>query len=79
MAKNDAENVRDDNVPNHLKNHPSTNGPKTKYKYPHDFGGYVEQQYLPDKLKDRIYYTPSNNGKEKNIIRKKLQKNTKKW
>lgn len=78
LAKNDAENVRDDNVPNHLKNHPSTNGPKTKYKYPHDFGGYVEQQYLPDKLKDRIYYTPSNNGKEKNIIRKKLQKNTKK-
>lgn len=75
MAKSDAENVRDDNIPNHLKNHPSTNGPKTKYKYPHDYGGYVEQQYLPDKLKDRIYYTPSKNGKEKNITRKKLQKN----
>lgn len=74
MAKDDAENVRDDDVPNHLKNHPSTNGPKTKYKYPHDYGGYVEQQYLPNKLKDRIYYTPSQNGKEKNIIRKKLQK-----
>lgn len=74
MAKSDAENVRDDNVPNHLKNHPSTNGPKTKYKYPHDYGGYVKQQYLPDKLKDRIYYVPSKNGREKFIERKKLKK-----
>ena len=74
MARSDAENVRDDNVPNHLKNHPSTNGPQTKYKYPHDYGGYVKQQYLPDKLKDRIYYVPSKNGREKFIERKKLKK-----
>lgn len=26
------------------------------YKYPHDFGGWVEQQYLPDELRDRVYY-----------------------
>lgn len=74
MAKSDAENIRDDEVPNHLKNHPSTNGPKTKYKYPHDYGGYVNQQYLPNKLKDRIYYTPSSNGREKNMVRKKFKK-----
>ena len=43
-----------------------------KYKYPHDFGGYVEQQYMPDSLKGRIYYKPSKNGKEKNLIRKKF-------
>ena len=72
-AKDDAENVRDDNIPNHLKNHPSINGPKTQYKYPHDYGGYVKQQYLPDKLKDKIYYVPSSNGKEKNLIRKKFR------
>ncbi len=72
-AKFDAENVRDDNVPNHLKNHPSTNGAKTKYKYPHDYGGYVKQQYLPDSLKDKIYYEPSKNGREKNLIRKKFK------
>ena len=71
MAKSDAENIRDDVVPNHLKNHPSINGPKTAYKYPHDYGGYVKQQYLPDKLKDRIYYVPSKNGREKNMVRKK--------
>ena len=75
LARADAENVKDDNIPNHLKNHPSINGPKTKYKYPHDYGGYVKQQYLPDKLKDRIYYTPSKNGKEKNLIRKKFKEN----
>lgn len=44
------------------------------YKYPHDYGGYVEQQYLPDTIKDRIFYRPSNNGMEKNIEIKKLKK-----
>ncbi len=27
------------------------------YKYPHAFGGWVEQQYLPDRLVGRRYYT----------------------
>ena len=74
-AKEDAEYVKDDDVPNHLKNHPSINGPKVSYKYPHDYGGYVKQQYLPNALKNRIYYEPSANGKEKNIIRKKFKEN----
>ena len=73
LAKADAENIKDDNVPNHLKNHPSINGPHTTYKYPHDFGGYVKQQYLPNALKDRVYYKPSGNGKEKNLVRKKFK------
>ena len=75
-AQADAENEREDMVPNHLKNHPSTNKDgHGKYKYPHDFGGYCQQQYMPDKLKDRIYYEPSNNGREKNMVRKKFAKN----
>lgn len=38
------------------------------YIYPHDFPGHFQpQQYLPDKLKNRVYYHPSNNGKEKEI------------
>ncbi len=74
LAMEDAENEREDVVPNHLKNHPSTNKDgHGKYKYPHDYGGYVDQQYLPDKLRDRIYYQPSSNGKEKNLIRKKFR------
>jgi len=38
------------------------------YQYPHSFPGhYVKQQYLPDDFKDRVYYQPSNNGKEQKI------------
>lgn len=73
-AKADAISLRDDKVPNHLKNHPSTNADgHGKYKYPHDYGGYCKQQYLPDAIKDHIYYTPSQNGREKNMQRKKFR------
>lgn len=75
-AEQDAINFTDNKVPNHLKNHPSTNADgHGKYKYPHDYGGYVNQQYMPDSLKDRVYYKPSQNGKERNIVRKKFRKN----
>jgi len=37
------------------------------YKYPHDFGGYVEQQYLPDELGEVQFYKPGNNGYENTI------------
>lgn len=70
-AKHDAEFNPDDKVPEHLKNYHYEENNPAKYKYPHDFGGYVKQQYLPDTLKDRIYYVPKNNGKEKGMIRKK--------
>lgn len=62
-------------IPNNLKNHPSINKDGTgKYLYPHEFGGYVYQQYLPNELKNQTYYTPSNNGKEKGLVRKKVKK-----
>ena len=74
MAEEDAIKCTDNKVPNHLKNHPSTNKDgHGSYKYPHDYGGYVKQQYMPDSLKDRIYYVPGKNGKEKNLIRKKFK------
>lgn len=71
MAKHDAEYDPDDNIPEHLKNYHYDIDNPPKYKYPHDYGGYVEQQYLPDRLKGRRYYIPSNNGREKGMIRKK--------
>lgn len=38
------------------------------YKYAHDYDKhYVKQQYLPDELKDRIFYTPTDNGYEREI------------
>ena len=48
------------------------------YKYAHDYpNSYVEQQYLPDDLADRTYYTPSDQGYEKKIkeIRENFRKN----
>ena len=73
-AMEDAINAKDDKIPNNLKNHPSTNKDGTKgYLYPHDFGGYVKQQYLPDELKSKIYYIPKDNGREKGMIRKKTR------
>lgn len=38
------------------------------YQYAHNFENhYVKQQYLPDELKDRVFYIPSDNGYEKQI------------
>ena len=71
-AKADAREVRDDNVPPYLKDN-SFGGKEDKaqsklYKYPHNYGGYVQQQYLPDSLKDKIYYTPSGRGYENEVL-----------
>ncbi|MCM1404183.1 MAG: replication-associated recombination protein A [Prevotella sp.] len=53
QAQDDAQNHADDRVPDYLKNHT----PASKnYKYPHDFGGYVAQQYLPDSLLGKNYF-----------------------
>ena len=70
-AKEDAQFNPDDNVPEHLKNYHYDVKNPPQYKYPHDYGGYVKQQYLPDKLKDRVYYIPGKNGREKGFIKKK--------
>lgn len=53
MAQDDAINNPDNNIPPYLKNHTEDS---KNYKYPHDYGGYVEQQYLPDSLKNRKYF-----------------------
>jgi putative ATPase len=38
------------------------------YKYAHDYPNhYVEQQYLPDEIRDARFYIPTENGYEKNI------------
>lgn len=78
-AKRDATEVRDDDgVPPYLKDNTfgdkQTKAQSGKYKYPHDYsGGYVEQQYLPDGLKDKIYYSPSDYGYERTV--KEIRKN----
>lgn len=34
------------------------------YVYPHEHGGYVTQAYLPEPLRDRVFYSPGNRGYE---------------
>lgn len=74
-VENDLKMNKDDDIPPYLRDghykgaENRMNG--ETYLYPHDFGGYVKQQYLPDSLKDREYYTQSNNGFEKGLIKKK--------
>lgn len=72
-AKEDIRNRKIDDVPDHLKDS-HYKGAKSRglgigYRYPHDFGGYVDQQYLPDNLykEGTIYYEPSGNGSERSF------------
>ena len=63
-------NIADSFVPLHLRNNnnSSLDNSDVPYKYPHDYGGYVEQQYLPAQVKGG-FYVPSSNGKEAEIAK----------
>lgn len=55
-------------VPDHLKDSHYSGakelGRGIDYKYPHSFpGAWVNQQYLPDKLKNAVYFEPNHTGK----------------
>lgn len=72
-ALSDIRSKKIDDVPIHLADS-HYEGAKAKgigrdYKYPHDFGGYVAQQYLPDNLyaEGARYYMPTENGSEKSF------------
>ena len=61
MALEDVRAGKGNSVPPHLQS-PLFKG----YKYPHDYPNrYVEQQYLPDDLKNRKYYVFGDNKTEK--------------
>ena len=61
-ALEDIEQGNTGNLPNHIK----TNSPL--YKYPHDYpNSWVKQQYLPDNIKNRVYYHAKNNKYEANL------------
>jgi len=63
-ALDDIQKGNTGNVPNHIK----TNS--KDYKYPHNYkGGYVPQQYLPDKIKDHIYYIPKETSKYESALK----------
>ena len=62
LALEDIEKGNYYSVPDHIK----TNSPD--YKYPHDYpNNWVNQEYLPSKLKNRKYYIPKNNKYENQL------------
>lgn len=69
-ALSDIHSRKIDDVPQHLKDSHYKGAEKLgrgiDYKYPHSFGGYVTQQYLPDDLyREGVkYYKPTENGSE---------------
>ncbi|MDD7215951.1 MAG: replication-associated recombination protein A [Firmicutes bacterium] len=69
-AMEDLHNRQIDDVPLHLKSSNYSGAAKLgygqNYKYPHAYGGYVKQQYLPDNLyREGVkYYKPTENGSE---------------
>lgn len=78
MALEDVRNGNCGDIPMHLKDCHYEGAEKLGrggYKYPHDYPEhYVKQQYLPDNLKDKVYYKFGNNKNERlaEEYRKKL-------
>jgi putative ATPase len=73
-ARSDVERLGPLPVPNHLRNAPTPLakelGHGAGYQYPHDFEGHhVKEEYLPEALRGRIYYRPSDSGFEQEIAR----------
>ncbi len=69
-AKEDVKRLGALPVPLHLRNAPTklmkNIGYGKDYKYPHNYkGAKVEQDYLPDELKGKSYYTPPGEGDKK--------------
>jgi putative ATPase len=84
LVQDEVKRGRNEPVPLHLRN------PETKlmkdlgygkgYKYSHDFPGHVvEQQHLPDSLKNRRFYFPGELGYERQVVEQlKAQRTIKK-
>lgn len=77
-ALEDVKSAPDVQVPLHLRNAPTGLMKQLNYgkdyQYAHDYEGhFVQENYLPESLKGRIYYRPTEIGEEKSI-RQRLQK-----
>ncbi|MFO7984562.1 MAG: replication-associated recombination protein A [Desulfatiglandaceae bacterium] len=59
-------------IPLHIRNAPTPlmkqHGYGRGYRYPHNYrGAWVRQEYLPENLKDRVFYRPTGRGEEGKI------------
>jgi putative ATPase len=72
-AEEAVKTIKHEAVPIHLRDANYKTEKVSGYKYPHDYeGGWVEQQYLPTEIKDRVFYEPTENGFEKTIKERQL-------
>lgn len=68
-AEGDVSSLPPYGVPLHLRNAPTKLmkelGYGKEYKYAHDYDNHwIKMDFLPEELKDKIYYDPSDNGRE---------------
>ncbi|HET7616016.1 MAG TPA: replication-associated recombination protein A, partial [Bacillales bacterium] len=74
-AMNAVKNERSGQVPIHLRD-ASYKGAKKLghgkgYKYPHNFeNGYTPQQYLPEGMEGKTFYSPVDRGYEKSVLKR---------
>ncbi|WP_077603137.1 replication-associated recombination protein A [Oceanobacillus sojae] len=73
-ALEDIRKGKSGDIPAHLKDSHYSGANKLgrgiDYKYPHNYpGAWVKQQYLPDTIKNRNYYTPKETGKFENALK----------
>ncbi len=72
QVEQDVATTRNDPVPLHLRNAPTSLmaglGYGKGYKYAHDYeNAVVDQEHLPESLKDRVYYQPTDRGFERDL------------
>ncbi|MFJ8264623.1 replication-associated recombination protein A [Peribacillus asahii] len=85
QALTDIRSGHSGDVPNHLKDAhylgATELGRGIDYLYPHNYeSGWVKQQYLPNKLLDKKYYTPKKSGKFEQalaFVYEKIEKSSK--
>jgi len=71
-AMEDLEKGNTGPLPPHLKNVYQFDDSNDKYLYPHDFpGAWVNQQYLPDKIKNAKYYVPKDSSKYEEALKER--------
>ncbi|MFS0751343.1 replication-associated recombination protein A [Oceanobacillus sp. 1P07AA] len=78
-ALSDLRSGRSGDVPAHLKDSHYKGAEKLgrgqEYLYPHNYpGAWVDQQYLPDSIKNRIYYSPKDTGKFEKALKQVYEK-----
>ena len=75
-VKEEIEKSGSQQVPLHIRNAPTSLMKKLGYSrgylYPHNYSdGWVEQEYLPKEIRNRIFYRPTNRGFEQEIRNRK--------